>query len=199
MEPPTGVAPEFGGTFRIRDFELDVAAYELRRDGHRVRLERQPLDVLILLVGRRGQLVSRSEIADALWGKDVFVDVENGVNTAIRKARWRCVIHRTRRPSSRRCPARGIASLRPSRSWVMLLGPRHPRRHRLFQRRSSSMLPGRARACAWLWESSSSRHWPGCFAGGGSDGQDRALASRSRCCHSTTSIVMRKRTTSPVD
>ena len=45
------------------------------------------MDLLILLVGRRGQLVSRAEIVDALWGKDVFVDVENGVNTAIRKLR----------------------------------------------------------------------------------------------------------------
>ena len=79
--------PGYRGTFRFRDFVLDVAAYELRRNGHRVRLERQPMDLLILLVGRRGQLVSRSEIVDALWGKDVFVDVENGVNTAIRKLR----------------------------------------------------------------------------------------------------------------
>ena len=74
-------------TVRFRDFVLDVAAYELRRNGHRVRLERQPMDLLILLVARRGQLVSRSQIVDALWGKDVFVDVENGVNTAIRKLR----------------------------------------------------------------------------------------------------------------
>ena len=74
-------------TVRFRDFELDVAAYELRRNGHRVRLERQPMELLILLVARRGQLVSRSEIVDTLWGKDVFVDVENGVNTAIRKLR----------------------------------------------------------------------------------------------------------------
>ena len=75
------------GTFRFRDFVLDIAAYELRRNEHPVRLERQPMDLLILLVGRRGQLVSRSQIVDALWGKDVFVDVENGVNTAIRKLR----------------------------------------------------------------------------------------------------------------
>ncbi len=78
---------EYRGTFRFRDFVLDVAAYEVRRNGHRVRLERQPMDLLILLVGRPGQLVSRSQIVDALWGKDVFVDVENGVNTAIRKLR----------------------------------------------------------------------------------------------------------------
>lgn len=79
--------PGDDGTFRFRDFVLDVAAYELRRNGRRVRLERQPMDLLILLVGRRGQLVPRNEIVDALWAKDVFVDVENGVNTAIRKLR----------------------------------------------------------------------------------------------------------------
>jgi TolB-like protein/DNA-binding winged helix-turn-helix (wHTH) protein/Flp pilus assembly protein TadD len=79
--------PESRGTFRFGDFALDVAAYELRRNDRRVRIERQPMDLLILLVGRRGQLVPRSEIVEALWGKDVFVDVENGVNTAIRKLR----------------------------------------------------------------------------------------------------------------
>jgi TolB-like protein/DNA-binding winged helix-turn-helix (wHTH) protein/Flp pilus assembly protein TadD len=79
--------PGYRGTFRFRDFVLDVAAYELRRNRHRVRLERQPMDLLILFVGRPGQLVSRSEIVEALWAKDVFVDVENGVNTAIRKLR----------------------------------------------------------------------------------------------------------------
>jgi DNA-binding winged helix-turn-helix (wHTH) protein len=79
------------GTFRFRDFVLDVAAYELRRNGHPVRLERQPMDLLLLLVGRRGQLISRSQIVDALWAKDVFVDVENGVNTAIRKLRQRVI------------------------------------------------------------------------------------------------------------
>jgi TolB-like protein/DNA-binding winged helix-turn-helix (wHTH) protein/Flp pilus assembly protein TadD len=74
-------------TFRFGDFELDVAAYELRRAGRAVRLERQPMDLLILLVAHRGQLVSRAEIVDKLWGKDVFIDVETGVHTAARKIR----------------------------------------------------------------------------------------------------------------
>jgi TolB-like protein/DNA-binding winged helix-turn-helix (wHTH) protein/Flp pilus assembly protein TadD len=79
--------PESRETFRFQRFELDVAAYELRKDGHPVRLERQPMDLLILLVERRRQLVSRSEIVARLWTKDVFVDVDTGVNTAIRKIR----------------------------------------------------------------------------------------------------------------
>ena len=74
-------------TFRFGEFALDVPAYELRRAGSPVRLERQPMDLLILLVERRGQLVSRAEIIDKLWGKDVFVDVETGIHTAARKIR----------------------------------------------------------------------------------------------------------------
>lgn len=72
---------------RFGDFELDIAAYELRRHGRPIRLERQPMDVLIMLVERRGLLVSRSDIVERLWGKDVFVDVDTGVHTAIRKIR----------------------------------------------------------------------------------------------------------------
>jgi TolB-like protein/DNA-binding winged helix-turn-helix (wHTH) protein/Flp pilus assembly protein TadD len=79
--------PESRETYRFREFELDVAAYALRRGGEAVRLERQPMDLLILLVERRRKLVPRSEIVARLWPKDVFVDVETGVNTAIRKIR----------------------------------------------------------------------------------------------------------------
>ena len=45
------------------------------------------MDLLLLLVERRGELLSRDEIADRLWGKDVFVDVDRSINTAIRKVR----------------------------------------------------------------------------------------------------------------
>jgi DNA-binding winged helix-turn-helix (wHTH) protein len=74
-------------TLRFGDFELDVAAYELRRLGRPLKLGRQPMDLLILLVENRRQLVSRSDIIDRLWGQDVFVDVETGINTTISKIR----------------------------------------------------------------------------------------------------------------
>src|SRR4051812_448179 len=82
MHPPASAQ-----IFRFGDFELDVAAYELRRLGRPVKLGRQPMDLLILLVEGRRRLVSRTEIVDRLWGKDVFVDVDTGVNTAISKIR----------------------------------------------------------------------------------------------------------------
>src|SRR5882672_2128903 len=74
-------------TLRFGDFELDVAGYQLRRDGRPVRLERQPMDLLVLLVQHPRQLVLRADIVARLWPKDVFVDVETGVNTAVRKLR----------------------------------------------------------------------------------------------------------------
>jgi TolB-like protein/DNA-binding winged helix-turn-helix (wHTH) protein len=80
-------APESPPTLRFGEFELDLAAYQLRRDGRPVKLGRQPMELLILLVERRGQLVTRADIVARLWGPDVFVDVEMGVNSAISKVR----------------------------------------------------------------------------------------------------------------
>lgn len=74
-------------TFRFGEFELDVAGYSLRQRGQSIRLERRPMDLLILLVERRRELVSRTEIIERLWGDGVFVDAEMGINTAIRKVR----------------------------------------------------------------------------------------------------------------
>src|SRR5262245_838064 len=79
--------PQARETFRFGEFELTLAAYELRRKGRTVRLERLPMDLLVMLVERRGALVTRAEIVDRLWGKDVFVDVETGIHTAVRKVR----------------------------------------------------------------------------------------------------------------
>jgi eukaryotic-like serine/threonine-protein kinase len=73
--------------FRFQDFELDQVAYELRRCGQSVRLERIPFELLSLLLERHGQLVTRNEIIERVWGKGVFHDTEHGINTAVRKIR----------------------------------------------------------------------------------------------------------------
>jgi TolB-like protein/DNA-binding winged helix-turn-helix (wHTH) protein len=67
--------------------ELDRNSYELRRAGRALKLERIPLDILLLLVERRGGLVSREDIVAKIWGKDVFLDTDNSINSAIRKIR----------------------------------------------------------------------------------------------------------------
>src|SRR6266849_689176 len=71
----------------FHDFELDPAQFELRRAGHRIHLERKPLEVLILLAEKQGQLVAREEIIERVWGKDFFFDAERGVNNIVRKIR----------------------------------------------------------------------------------------------------------------
>src|SRR5215471_1463519 len=73
--------------FRFADFELDRYLYELRRNGNPLKLERIPLDLLFMLVDQRNRLVTREEIFEGIWGKQVFVDTDNAINTAIRKLR----------------------------------------------------------------------------------------------------------------
>jgi TolB-like protein/DNA-binding winged helix-turn-helix (wHTH) protein len=73
--------------YHFGNFELIPSRFELRRDGRIVKLERIPMDLLILLAERDGDVVTRSEIVDRLWGRDVFVDTEHGINTAARKIR----------------------------------------------------------------------------------------------------------------
>lgn len=67
--------------------ELDMKRYELRRDGRVIRIEKIPMELLIFLVENRDQLISREAIVDRLWGKDVFLNTEQGINTAVRKIR----------------------------------------------------------------------------------------------------------------
>ncbi|HET7107231.1 MAG TPA: winged helix-turn-helix domain-containing protein [Candidatus Acidoferrum sp.] len=72
---------------RFRDYQLDPDGFELTRAGHRLRLERKPMELLILLAENQGHLLRREEIVEKIWGKDLFFDAENGINNAIRKIR----------------------------------------------------------------------------------------------------------------
>ena len=69
------------------DFELDAESYTLRRAGRALKLERIPMEILIFLVDQRGQLVSRQQIVERIWGEKVFLDTDNSINGAIRKIR----------------------------------------------------------------------------------------------------------------
>ena len=64
-----------------------LGRYELRRFGRRVKLEKKPMELLIFLVGRRDQLVSREEIVKKLWRSDLFIDTERNLNNIVRKIR----------------------------------------------------------------------------------------------------------------
>ena len=76
-----GTILEFG------DFRLDPDHFELCRAGRPLKLEHKPMELLILLATREGNVVTRAEIIDRLWGSEVFVDTKHGINAAIRKVR----------------------------------------------------------------------------------------------------------------
>jgi len=76
------------GLIRLSEnLELDPLAYELRRGGRNVRLERIPMEILLLLLERRPELVTREQIAERIWGAGVFVDTDNSINGAVFKIR----------------------------------------------------------------------------------------------------------------
>jgi len=68
-------------------FDLDLRTGELRKYGLRVRLQRQPFDVLALLIDRAGDVVTREELQQKLWPANTFVDFDHGLNKAINKIR----------------------------------------------------------------------------------------------------------------
>ncbi|HEX3323255.1 MAG TPA: winged helix-turn-helix domain-containing protein [Terriglobales bacterium] len=72
---------------RFGDFEVDFRAGELRKNGLRVKLHSQPLSVLEILLHTPGQIVTREQLHQKLWGSDTFVDFEHGLNKAINKLR----------------------------------------------------------------------------------------------------------------
>src|SRR6201984_2654926 len=69
------------------EIEVDLGRYELRRSGRRIKLEKKPMELLIFLLGRREQMVSREEIVKKLWRSDLFIDTEKNVNNIVRKLR----------------------------------------------------------------------------------------------------------------
>src|SRR5437868_708766 len=72
---------------RFGPYEADLSRAELRKFGLRIRLEAKPWHLLVALLKRHGELVTRSELQQALWGEDVFVDFEHGLNVAVKKLR----------------------------------------------------------------------------------------------------------------
>jgi len=72
---------------RFGPYLLDRRIGELRKHGIRIKLSGQPLEVLVLLLERPGELVSREELRQRLWANDVFVDFERSLNSAVKKLR----------------------------------------------------------------------------------------------------------------
>lgn len=73
--------------WRFGQFEIDAAACELRKNGLRLRIQEQPLRILVALLERPGEIVTREELKARLWPSDTFVDFERSLNAAVAKLR----------------------------------------------------------------------------------------------------------------
>src|SRR4051794_14245267 len=72
---------------RFGTFELDVCERELRRRGLKIKLQEQPLKVLLVLLENPGQIVSREELRQRIWQADTFVEFDKGMYSALRRLR----------------------------------------------------------------------------------------------------------------
>ena len=75
------------GTVRFDQFELDLRTRQLTKNGAKIRLSQQPIQVLLLLLEVPGEIVTREEFRRRLWSSDVFVDFDHGLNKSIQKLR----------------------------------------------------------------------------------------------------------------
>src|ERR1700730_15444120 len=69
----------------LRVFELDLRSGELHKQGMKIRLQGQPVEILAMLLQRPGEIVSREELQKKLWPADTFVDFEQGLNNAMKR------------------------------------------------------------------------------------------------------------------
>ena len=72
---------------RFGAYALDQQARELHKDGLRIRLQEQPLQILLLLLHQPGKIITREELRQKIWPSDTFVDFDHGINNAIKRLR----------------------------------------------------------------------------------------------------------------
>ena len=82
---PADTPPPKGYRFGV--FEVDLTTAALRREGLQVRLRGKPFDILVLLLDRPGELISREDLRQRVWSSDTFVDFDHGLNAAMNRLR----------------------------------------------------------------------------------------------------------------
>jgi DNA-binding winged helix-turn-helix (wHTH) protein/tetratricopeptide (TPR) repeat protein len=107
---------------RRDDVELDLGRYELRRFGRRVKLEKKPMELLIFLVKRREQLVTRKDIVTRLWHADLFIDTERNINNIVRKIRTALGEHADKPRFLETVVGKGYRFIGP----IRVIGPLYP-------------------------------------------------------------------------
>ena len=116
-------------------FELNLDLEELRKNGTPLKLPPQPFKLLALLASRSGQLVTRDEIQEELWGSDTFIDFEQGVNKCIKQIRTALSDNPDNPLYLETIPRRGYRFLAPVRTKLVPAPPPQ------VKEASSSLLP----------------------------------------------------------
>jgi DNA-binding winged helix-turn-helix (wHTH) protein/tetratricopeptide (TPR) repeat protein len=129
------------------EVELDLGRYELRRRGRPVKIERKPMELLIFLVSRREQMVSRKEIVAKLWRSDLFVDTEANINSIVRKVRNALGDDSDKPKFLETVVGKGYRFVGP----VRVIDPRHPQSEVVT---AGKRLPGVKHLGAWSEHSS---------------------------------------------
>src|SRR5215510_4277775 len=86
-DPEMEESNSLSSLIRFGIFEVELQAGELRRNGFKVKLQEQPFQVLVMLLERPGELVTREELRRRLWSADTFVDFDHSLNAAIKRLR----------------------------------------------------------------------------------------------------------------
>src|ERR1700675_1582311 len=103
-------------TYRFGPYYVDIPAGQLRKHGAKIRLAGQPFEILVMLLERAGQVVTREEIQHRLWSNETFVDFENSLNKAINKLRQALADSSEHPPYIETLPRRGYRFIAPIES-----------------------------------------------------------------------------------
>ena len=79
--------PTDATVYRFGLFEVDARTGELRKQDTRLRLRGRPIDILLILVGSAGEVVTRDDLRGRLWPADTFVDFDHGLHSAVNRLR----------------------------------------------------------------------------------------------------------------
>jgi len=122
-------------THKFADFVVDARAGELVRRGKKVNLQQQPMQVLLALLEKPGQIVTREELRQRIWSADTFVDFEHSLNTAIKKLRLALGDRATNSKFVETLPKRGyrfVAKVETSEETPQVKGAASPLEGKVF-------------------------------------------------------------------
>jgi DNA-binding winged helix-turn-helix (wHTH) protein len=123
------------GVIKFADFVVDSHAAELYRRGKKIKLQHQPTQVLLALLEKPGQIVTREELRQRIWSSDTFVDFEHSLNTAIKKLRLALGDSATNSRFVETLPRRGyrfMATVEASEGMPVVKTAAHPLEGKVF-------------------------------------------------------------------